>query len=127
MKLPIISEWTKPRCAKLKLKGGKFCGGTMNNIKKGKPKSKNWSGYVTRHSFALDMEAGVFTWNDPRKIAKSLKKSARRSSRRKGTAYQSAISMLNFYINRAGKNLASSQRKILEQAKIELKIIFKKC
>ncbi len=98
----------------------------MNNIKKEKSKSKNWSGYVTKHSFALDLEAGVFTWRDPKKIAKSLKKSAEESLRRKGTAYQSAMSMLNFYINRSGKNLSSSQRKILEQTKIELKILFKK-
>lgn len=98
----------------------------MNNIKKGKPKSKNWSGYVTRHSFALDLEAGVFTWRDPKKIALSLKRSAEESDRRKGTVYQSTMSMLNFYINRAGKNLAPTQRKILEQAKIELKILFEK-
>jgi putative cell wall-binding protein len=90
-----------------------------------KPK-KYWSGEVTRKSNALDLEAGVFTWVDPKKIAKSLKRSAEESDRRKGTVYQSAMSMLNFYINRAGKNLSSNQRKILEQAKTELKIIFKK-
>jgi len=91
-----------------------------------KPK-KYWSGEVTRKSNALDLEYGVFTWGNPKKIALSLKRSAEESNRRKGTEYQSAMSMLNFYINRAGKNLVPTQRKILEQAKIELKILFKKC
>ncbi|MEK6819365.1 MAG: DUF3175 domain-containing protein, partial [Nanoarchaeota archaeon] len=82
------------------------------------------SKYVTRHSFALDLEEGVFTWNSPKRIAKSLKKSAEDSLRRKGIPYQSAMSMLNFYINRAGKNLKPERRNILEQAKIELKNLF---
>ncbi|MGB9763391.1 MAG: DUF3175 domain-containing protein [Minisyncoccia bacterium] len=85
---------------------------------------KNWSKDVTEHSFALELEEGVFTWNDPQKIARSLKKSAETSLNRKGTPYQSAMSMLNFYINRAGKNLKPERRKILEQAKIELKKLF---
>ncbi len=85
---------------------------------------KNWSKYVTRHSFALDLEEGVFTWDSPKRIAKSLKESAENSIRRKGTPYQSAMSMLNFYINRAGKNLKPERRNILEQAKIELKNLF---
>jgi len=85
-----------------------------------------WSDEVTRKSNALDLEAGVFIWNDPRRIARSLKRSAEQSDRRKGTAYQSAMSMLNFYINRAGKNLSSRQKRILEQAKIELKALFKR-
>ncbi len=59
-------------------------------------KRKNWSDYVTKHSFALDLEEGVFTWDDPRKIAESLKKSAEESLHRKGTPFQSAMSMLNF-------------------------------
>jgi len=87
---------------------------------------KYWSGYVTKHSFALDLESGVFTWKNPRRIALSLKRSAEESSRRKGTAYQSAMSMLNFYINRAGKNLSGQQRRILQAAKAELKKIFGK-
>ena len=66
---------------------------------------KPWSGEVTRHSNALDLEQGVFTPNSPVAIASSLKHSAETNRRRKGTAYQSAVSMLNFYINRAGKNL----------------------
>jgi len=82
---------------------------------------KYWSGEVTRRSNALDLKRGVFTWDDPRRIALSLKRSADESDRRKGTSYQSAMSMLNFYINRAGKNLPPRRRKILEQAKTELR------
>jgi hypothetical protein len=83
---------------------------------------KNWSGEVTKRSIALDLEKGVFTWDDPAKIAASLKRSAEESLRRKAkTPYQSAMSMLNFYINRAGKKLNPEKRKILEQAKVELK------
>lgn len=97
----------------------------MKNSRKEKPKAEYWSGYVTKHSFALDLEEGIFTWDDPRKIAQSLKKSAEESSRRKGTSFQSAMSMLNFYINRAGKNLKPTRKRILEQAKIELRRLFK--
>jgi len=86
---------------------------------------KYWSGYVTKHSFALDLEEGVFTWNNPQKIAKSLKKSAEASLNRKGTPFQSAMSMLNFYINRAGKNLKPQRKRILERAKKELPRLFK--
>lgn len=79
---------------------------------------------MTKHSFALALEEGVFTWDDPQKIAKSLKKSAEESVYRKGTAFQSAMSMLNFYINRAGKNLRPGGKRILEQAKTELRNLF---
>lgn len=85
---------------------------------------KNWSNYVTKHSIALDLKEGVFTWDDPRKIAASLKMSAKNSFRKKGTPFQSAMSMLNFYINRAGKNLPPQRKEILEQAKIELRKLF---
>ena len=85
---------------------------------------KYWSGYVTKHSFALDLEEGVFTWNDPKRIAASLKRSAEESLRRKTTPFQSAMSMLNFYINRAGKNLPDKRKKVLEQAKVELRKLF---
>ncbi len=85
---------------------------------------KYWSDRVTRESNALDLEEGVFTWRNPAQIAKSLKKSAEASSRLKGTPYQSAMSMLNFYINRAGKNLDRNQKKILEDAKNELRKVF---
>jgi len=88
--------------------------------------TKYWSGEVTRHSNALDLEPGVFTWSDPKRIAASLKKSAESSSRRKGSPLQSAMSMLNFYLNRAGKNLSDPQRKTLMQAKQELQTLFER-
>lgn len=87
---------------------------------------KYWSDAVTKGSNALDLECGVFTWKDPRKIALSLKRSAQESTRRKAAPYQSAMSMLNFYINRAGKNLDFNQRQILEETKSELRKIFHK-
>lgn len=80
-----------------------------------------WSQRVTQQSDALDLKRGVFTLQDPRKIAASLKHSAQRSSRRKTNAYRSALSMLTFYINRAGKTLPKIQRNRLERAKDELK------
>ena len=98
----------------------------MSKADKGKSKTKYWSKYVTEHSFALQLEEGIFTWDEPRKIAESLERSAEASLRRKGTPFQSAMSMLNFYINRAGKNLKPERRRILEQAKIELRNLFKK-
>lgn len=81
---------------------------------------QKWSQKITNHSNALDLESGVFTWSDPKKIAESLFVSAEKSTRKKGTSYQSAMSMLNFYINRAGKNLSAQKKKILDRAKIEL-------
>jgi hypothetical protein len=89
-----------------------------------KSKGRYWSNEVTRTSNALDLEPNVFTLSDPRAIAASLKRSAESSERRKGTPYQSAMSMLNFYINRAGKGLPERQRAILEQAKQELRKAF---
>lgn len=83
-----------------------------------------WSAEVTQRSNALDLERGVFTWNDPRLIAESLKRSAEASTRRRGSPLQSAMSMLNFYINPAGKNLPESRRRILERAKSELRAAF---
>jgi hypothetical protein len=85
-----------------------------------------WSASVTKNSDALDLEDGVFTWSDPHMVAESLKRSAEASQRRKAEPYQSAMSMLNFYINRSGKNLSEDQRKTLEQAKDELKHLFKR-
>ena len=84
----------------------------------------NWSGKVTRESDALDLEEGVFTWSDPKKIARSLKESADSSTRRKSEPFRSAMSMLVFYINRGGKNLATDQKEILEQAKEELRKLY---
>jgi len=83
--------------------------------------ARYWSGRVTEESNALDLEAGVFTLNDPKRIAASLKRSAEQSHRRKAEPYRSALSMLVFYINRAGKNLPAARRRTLEQAKIELR------
>ena len=88
--------------------------------------SKNWSAKVTRESHALDLEEGVFTWNDPVKIALSLKKSADKSKRRKAAPFRSAMSMLVFYINRAGRNLSQKQKLVLEQAKDELRKLYGK-
>jgi hypothetical protein len=88
------------------------------------PQNRYWSDAVTRRSNALDLEAGVFTWSDPAEIAQSLKRSAEVSTRRKGTPYQSAMSMLNFFINRAGRNLPDRRRRVLEQAKGELRKLF---
>jgi len=85
---------------------------------------KRWSAKVTQHSDALDLEPDVFKSKDPRTIALSLKRSAEQSKRRKGTPYQSAMSMLNFYINRAGKNLPQRQKRVVERAKDELRNVF---
>jgi hypothetical protein len=86
-----------------------------------KTRSKRWSQRITRESDALDLQGGVFTQRDPKRIAASLKRSAERSSRRKAGAYRSAVSMLTFYINRAGKTLPKTQRMRLEHAKVELR------
>jgi len=92
-----------------------------SSSKKPSTKSKRWSQRVTKESDALDLKRGVFTLTDPKKIAASLKRSAERSSRRKTGAYRSALSMLTFYINRAGKTLPKTQRDRLERAKAELR------
>jgi hypothetical protein len=84
----------------------------------------DWSGRVTRESRALDLEPGVFTWKDPRRIARSLKRSADASRRRKSTPLRAAMSMLVFYVNRAGKQLDPEQRAILEAAKQELRRLY---
>jgi hypothetical protein len=87
---------------------------------------RRWSQEVTEHSDALTLEGGVFTSKDPRRIAASLKRSAERSKRRKSDPFRSALSMLTFYINRAGKNLPAARKKILMQAKDELRKQFGK-
>lgn len=83
--------------------------------------TRKWSAEVTRHSNAMDLEQDVFMQDDPKRIADSLKRSAERSTRRKTGPFQSAMSMLNFYINRAGKNLGAGRKIILERAKDELR------
>ncbi|MCA0016521.1 DUF3175 domain-containing protein [Mesorhizobium sp. B292B1B] len=85
---------------------------------------RKWSAEVTEHSNAMDLEDHVFESHDPKKIAASLKRSAEHSDRRKAEPFQSAMSMLNFYINRAGKNLPAKQKKVLEEAKDELRAAF---
>src|SRR5262245_6328631 len=91
-----------------------------------KTSPRRWSQRVTRESDALDLEKGVFKQTSAKKIASSLKRSAEHSSRRKSGAYRSALSMLTFYINRAGKTLPKTQRARLERAKVELKHQFGK-
>ena len=87
-------------------------------------KRKKWSAKVNQTSNALDLDHGVFAKTDPHEIALSLKNSASHSHRRKGTPYQSAMSMLNFYINRGGRNLSESKKNTLEKAKEELRKVF---
>jgi hypothetical protein len=96
----------------------------MSRTRKKSSKASRWSAEVTKRSDALDLETDVFKNKDPHRIALSLKRSAERSKRRKGTPYQSAMSMLNFYINRSGKNLPQSQKRVLERAKGELREAF---
>lgn len=84
-------------------------------------RTNRWSGRVTRESNALDLDGGVFTLRDPKKIAASLKRSAERSRRRKVDPFRSALSMLTFYINRGGRNLPESRKRILERAEAELR------
>jgi len=87
---------------------------------------KKWSAKVTRQSHALALESAVFTWKDPARIAASLNKSAQNSTNRRADPYRSALSMLTFYINRAGKNLPNDKKKILTAAKAQLKKQFGK-
>jgi len=87
-------------------------------------KYRGWSQQVTQTSSALDLQPGVFTWDDPQAIAASLKASAERSTRRKTTPFASAMAMLNFYINRAGRQLPEQRRACLEAAKDELRVLF---
>ena len=85
-----------------------------------------WSQPITARSNALDLEEGVFTWSDPKRIAASLKHAAETSRRRKATPFRSAMSMLTFYINRAGDELDARQRRVLEEAKQALREAFGK-
>jgi hypothetical protein len=85
---------------------------------------QRWSQKVTEGSNALDLEAGVFALDDPRALARSLKRSAEASGRRKSPPFRSAMSMLVFYVNRAGANLPAARRRLLEQAKDELRALY---
>jgi hypothetical protein len=86
--------------------------------------TRRWSQHVTETSDALDLQQGVFALDDPKKIARSLKRSAEHSDRRRSDPYRSAMSMLTFYINRAGRHLGAAQRQRLERAKDELRRLF---
>lgn len=85
---------------------------------------RRWSSRVTRESDALDLQRRVFTWRDPKRIARSLKRSAEHSKRRKARPFQSAMSMLTFYLNRAGRNLPTARRRVLARAKEELRRLY---
>jgi len=99
---------------------------TRASKKRPRKKTRRWSQRVTDTSDALDLERGVFSLNDPRAIARSLKRSAERSRRRKAEPFRSAMSMLNFYINRAGRKLPKSRRSRLEKAKDELRRLYQR-
>lgn len=87
-------------------------------------RTRKWSAEVTAESDALDLEPRVFQSSDPKHIARSLKRSAERSKRRKSDPFRSAMSMLTFYMNRAGKNLPAARKRTLERAKAELRNMF---
>jgi len=93
------------------------------HARKNKSKNKRWSAAATRKSDALDLKKGIFK-QSPSAIAKALKRSAEHSKRRKASPFQSAMSMLNFYINRGGKNLSAAQTRKLDKAKTELRKAF---
>jgi hypothetical protein len=97
--------------------------GARGTAKRG---GRRWSKRVTQTSDALNLKGGVFTLRDPKKIAASLKRSAENSKRRKADPYRSAVSMLTFYVNRAGTNLPASRRRVLDRAKGELRVQFGK-
>ena len=85
---------------------------------------RKWSAKVMQKSDALDLKSRLFTWRDPKRIARSLKQSAEHSNRRKAGPYQSAMSMLNFYLNRGGRNLPADRKRVLNRAKTELRRLF---
>jgi hypothetical protein len=93
-------------------------------LRRSRDTQERWSQRVTQDSNALDLDPGVFTWSDPVAIAQSLKASAEDSQRRKATPFRSAMSMLTFYVNRAGSQLPAQQRARLEAAKDELRVLF---
>lgn len=118
------SRKTRPSRAKTQAQSkrpGAGPAGRRSNSRKG---ARKWSARVTRESDALDLENKVFADTSPRRIAASLKRSAERSRRRKSSPYRSAMSMLTFYINRAGKNLSQRRRAILDRAKQDLRRAF---
>jgi hypothetical protein len=123
------SKKTSSKKATRKRSSSKKAATKKYSAKKSAAKKKTprkWSKKVNETSDAMDLKEGVFKGNDPKKIAQSLKRSASKSKRKKAGPYQSAMSMLNFYINRGGKNLSASRKKVLEQSKDELRKLFGK-
>ena len=118
------SDTTKKKSAARKTSKAKKSAPKKSSPKVAKKPAKKWSAKVTKNSNALDLKQHIFESHDPKHIAESLKHSAETSKRRKGTPYQSSMSMLNFYINRAGKNLEPHQKKTLEDTKDELRNLF---
>lgn len=110
---PVSSDQRAPKRAKAKK--------ARKTVRRRAPATKRWSQHVTETSDALDLKHGVFKLTDPKKIAASLKRSAEHSDRRKANPYRSALSMLTFYVNRAGRNLSKAQLSRLERAKDELR------
>ncbi|PWB82351.1 MAG: hypothetical protein C3F11_12415 [Methylocystaceae bacterium] len=102
-------------------KPGRRSRGVKSSAQSSASSKAYWSARVTHDSNALDLEAEVFTLDDPREIARSLRRSAEASERRKSAPFRSAMSMLTFYINRAGKGLPEGRRRVLEDAKSELR------
>jgi hypothetical protein len=131
-----MGKTSKPGRAASKTGRGPRAQSTRRAAKRTRPSAKaaarapakrspqRWSAAVTRGSNALDLEASVFKKNSPRAVALSLKRSAERSRRRKAEPFRSAMSMLSFYINRAGKNLPKQRLQVLERAKGELRKAF---
>ena len=95
-----------------------------SRVRAAKSSTTRWSANVTQNSDALTLAPGVFTFTDPHRIATSLKRSAERSHRQKGSPLQSAMAMLNFYLNRAGTKLSAERKRVLACAKIELHQLF---
>src|SRR6266550_2883441 len=125
--VPRMRDWLPQRKKQRRPCSFSFCKideSMSTKTKRSAGKSRRWSARVTKRSNALDLEPKVFRSSSPRKIALSLKRSAERSKRRKAKPYQSAMSMLNFYINRAGKNLPQRQKRVLEKSKGELRDVF---
>ncbi|HYC28365.1 MAG TPA: DUF3175 domain-containing protein [Chitinophagaceae bacterium] len=120
--MPAKKKAVRKSAAKKKSSTKKPAAKKRSTAKKSTP--RKWSRKVNETSDAMDLQQGVFKGRDPKKIAQSLKRSATKSHRRKAEPFQSAMSMLNFYINRGGKNLSASRKKVLEKAKDELRILF---
>ena len=99
---------------------------TSKPRRKRSSRTRRWSSAVTQHSNALDLPKGIFQKDDPAAIARGLKRSAESSTRRKSSAFRSALSMLTFYINRAGKNLSARRRNVLQAAKGRLRELYAK-